>query len=114
MAMLRWVMRHRWVVVLACAGDAAVASARSARRVAKGFVPDDDQGAFQVNVRAPEGTSLAVDARSSASASRGRSASRSRACCLTTTTIGDTEQRTPNKAGIYVRLVDPDRARADA
>src|SRR5262249_15194141 len=26
---------------------------------------------------------------------------------LTTMTIGDTEQRTPNKASIYVRLVDP-------
>ena len=26
---------------------------------------------------------------------------------LTTTTIGDTDQRTANKAGIYVRLVDP-------
>jgi multidrug efflux pump subunit AcrB len=105
MAMLRWVMRHRWVVVLASV-LALVSLGPLGKKVAKGFVPEDDQGAFMVNVRAPEGTSL-----QSAALTGERIARRIRETIpgvkLTTTTIGDTDQRTPNKVGIYVRLVDP-------
>ncbi|MGZ5236437.1 MAG: efflux RND transporter permease subunit [Caldimonas sp.] len=105
MAMLRWVMRRRWVIVLA-----AVATLLSlvplGKNVAKAFVPDDDQGAFQVNVRAPEGTSLASTVLIGERIAR-QIREQIPGVRLTTTTVGETEQRTPNKVGIYVRLVDP-------
>jgi hydrophobe/amphiphile efflux-1 (HAE1) family protein len=110
MAILRWVMRRRWVVVLA-----SVATLMSlgplGKRVAKGFVPDDDQGAFMVNVRAPEGTSLQSSALTGERIAR-QIRETIPGVLLTTTTIGDTEQRTPNKVGVYVRLVDPTQREA--
>ena len=107
LAMLRWSMRHRWVIVLACV--AALASLGPlGKAVKKGFVPDDDQGAFQVNVRAPEGTSLQSTALIAERLAR-QIRERIPGVQLTTMTIGDTDQRTPNKAGIYVRLTDPEK-----
>ena len=72
----------------------ALASLRAAAAgaVPKGFLPDNDEAQFEVNVRAPEGTSLERDARSSPSASPARSA-RCPACDCTLTTIGDDDQR---------------------
>src|SRR5262249_14786165 len=105
MAMLRWVMRHRWVVVLASLG-ALFSIGPLGKKVAKGFVPDDDQGAFMVNVRTPEGTSLQSSALTAERIAR-QIRQEIPGVKLTTTTIGDTDQRTPNKVGIYVRLIDP-------
>jgi hydrophobe/amphiphile efflux-1 (HAE1) family protein len=105
MAMLRWVMKRRWVVVIAVVLTLASLGPLG-KRVAKGFVPDDDQGAFQVNVRAPEGASLQSSALTGERIAR-KIREQIPGVLLTTTTIGDTEQRTPNKVGIYVRLVDP-------
>ncbi len=105
MAMLRWVMRHRWVVVLAALAT-LLSIGPLGKRVAKGFVPEDDQGAFQVNVRSPEGTSLASSTLTGERIAR-QIREQIPGVLLTTTTIGDTDQRTPNRAGVYVRLVDP-------
>ena len=58
MAVLRWVMRHRWVVVVAACG-ALGSCVPLAGAVPKGFTPPNDVAEFDVNVRAPEGTSLA-------------------------------------------------------
>ena len=58
MVVLRWVMRHRWVVVvLACATLGSCVPLAEA--VPKGFSPANDVAEFDVNMRAPEGTSLA-------------------------------------------------------
>jgi hydrophobe/amphiphile efflux-1 (HAE1) family protein len=105
MAILRRVMRHRWVVVLASLAT-LFSMGPLMKRVAKGFVPDDDQGAFMVNVRAPEGTSLPATALVAERIAR-QIRAQIPGVQLTTTTIGETEQRTPNKAGVYVRLIDP-------
>ena len=105
MAMLGWVMRHRWVVVVASLG-ALLSMGPLMKHVAKGFVPADDQGAFQVNVRAPEGTSLPSTALTAERIAR-QIRAQIPGVLLTTTTIGETDQRTANKASIYVRLVDP-------
>src|SRR5262249_3218074 len=105
MAILRWVVRRRRGVGLACLG-ARMSLGPLGKRVAKGFVPEDDQGAFQVNVRAPEGTSLQSAALTGERIAR-QIRDKIPGVRLTTTTIGDTDQRTPNKVGIYVRLVDP-------
>ena len=106
MGLLRWVMRHRWVVVLA-----ALVSLGScfpmAKRVPKGFQPRNDLAEFEVTVRAKEGTSL-LDTRLITE----RIASEIRQLPTvehTLLTIGGDQQRTQNLANIYVRLVDPRR-----
>jgi multidrug efflux pump subunit AcrB len=105
MAMLGWSMRHRWVIVLASVLT-LLSLGPLMKKVPKGFVPEDDQGAFQVNVRAPEGTSLQATALIGERIAR-EIRERISGVELSTMTIGDTAQLTPNKAGIYVRLVDP-------
>ena len=55
--MLGWVMRHRWVIVVACAVDARLVRA-DRQDAARRLPPPDDQAQFEVNMRAPEGTSL--------------------------------------------------------
>ncbi|HEY1587569.1 MAG TPA: efflux RND transporter permease subunit, partial [Polyangia bacterium] len=107
MAMLRWSMRHRWVIALASL-LALVSLGPLGKAVKKGFVPEDDQGAFMVNVRAPEGTSLQSTALIAERIAR-QVRERVPGVLLTTMTIGDTDLHTPNKAGIYVRLTDPEK-----
>jgi HAE1 family hydrophobic/amphiphilic exporter-1 len=59
MWMLRWSMAHRLVVVLICVG--VVASIYPLYKfVGYNFLPDEDESAFQVSLRAPQGTSLAA------------------------------------------------------
>jgi hydrophobic/amphiphilic exporter-1 (mainly G- bacteria), HAE1 family len=59
MWMLRWSMAHRWVVVVICVG--VVASILPLYKwVGYNFLPDEDESAFQINLRAPQGTSLAA------------------------------------------------------
>ncbi len=60
-ALLRWSMRHRRLVVLA--GLGLIASIPVLGLMAKkNFLPTDDQSQFQFTVRAPEGTSLEATA----------------------------------------------------
>jgi hydrophobe/amphiphile efflux-1 (HAE1) family protein len=105
MVILKWAMRHRWVVVLACIG-ALFSTGPLMGKVAKGFVPIDDQANFMVNVRAPEGTSLE---QTSLTAERIARSIREKvpAVAYTIMNIGDNEQRLANKAAIYVKLTDP-------
>ncbi|HEX8140456.1 MAG TPA: efflux RND transporter permease subunit [Pyrinomonadaceae bacterium] len=57
MWMLRWSMAHRWVVILICL--LVIASIVPLYRiVGYNFLPDEDESSFQVNLRAPQGTSL--------------------------------------------------------
>jgi len=57
MWMLKWSMRHRWIVFLACV--VVVASIWPLYRiVGYNFLPDEDESSFQVNLRMPQGTSL--------------------------------------------------------
>jgi len=52
-------MRHRWAVVLICI--LTVASIYPLYKyVGMAFLPDEDESSFQVNVRGPQGTSLAA------------------------------------------------------
>jgi hydrophobe/amphiphile efflux-1 (HAE1) family protein len=107
MAMLRWVMKRRWVVVLASLAT-LFSLGPLGKKVPKGFVPEDDQGAFMVNVRTPEGTSLQSTALTGERIAR-KIRETIPGVKLTTTTIGEGDQRLPNKVGIYVRLVDPEQ-----
>jgi hydrophobe/amphiphile efflux-1 (HAE1) family protein len=103
-AVLRFVMKRRWVVVLASL--AALGSCAPLTGAAhKGFLPVNDEAHFEVVVRAPEGTSLVQTqllTERVARELRGWSEVQ-----RTLVTIGDDNARTPNVGRIYVRLVDP-------
>jgi len=57
--MLTWSMAHRWVIVVACA-IVIVSIVPLFMLVGKNFLPVDDQSQFELNVRAPEGYTLAA------------------------------------------------------
>jgi HAE1 family hydrophobic/amphiphilic exporter-1 len=109
MVALRWVMRHRWVVVvLSCLALGSCFPLAGA--LPKGFTPRNDVAEFDVNMRAPEGTSLAETRLQSE-----RLAREIRAVPgveHTLVTIGNDSTITRNKANIFVHLVDP-RLRKD-
>ncbi len=104
MVLLRFSMRHRWVIVLACFGILG-ALPTLFRIVQKSFLPPVEEGEFVVNIRTPEGTSLAAtDLMTERFARAMRDLPGVDGTLLT---IGDNDQRTPNLAGIFVRLNDP-------
>jgi HAE1 family hydrophobic/amphiphilic exporter-1 len=110
MVVLRWVMNHRWVVVVACC--VALGSCFPlAAAVPKGFTPPNDVAEFDVNMRAPEGTSLAE--------TRLEAERVARAIRLipgvdhTLVTIGNDSAVTRNLANIFVHLVDPRQRKDD-
>ncbi len=104
MLVLRWVMRHRWVVVVLI-GATLGSCVPLASAVPKGFTPPNDVAEFDVNVRAPEGTSLA-ETRLQAE----RIAREIRALPgvdHTLLTIGNDSSVTRNLSNVFVHLVDP-------
>lgn len=110
MALLRFSMRHRWVVVIAC--FAALFSVVPMMKVVqKALLPATEDAEFLVNLRTPEGSTLAA---TEITAERvAREIRRIPGVEYTLLTIGDNDQRTPNKAGIYVRLSDPAKRQED-
>ena len=59
MWLLKVSMRHRWAIVLLCVA-AVVSIYPLFKFVGMAFLPDEDESAFQVSVRGPQGTSLAA------------------------------------------------------
>jgi hydrophobic/amphiphilic exporter-1 (mainly G- bacteria), HAE1 family len=103
-AMLRWIMAHRWVIVVASVATLA-SCFPMANAVPKGFQPEDDLAEFEVSIRAPEGSSL-LETRLIGE----RIATEIRELPTvehTLLTIGGDAQKSRNLANIYVRLVDP-------
>ncbi len=104
MAMLRFSLRRRWVVVLACAGvlGSCVPVAKS---LPGSFLPQDDKAKFQVTLRAPEGTSaeetLLYAERASVLLRKVPGVMH------ILTTVGEDDQKSKNYAQLYVDLVDP-------
>ncbi len=105
MRLLRFSMRHRWVVVTACIGVLASTGALM-QRVQKSLLPATEEAQFQVSLRTPEGSSLAVTDITAERVARDIRETIP-GVEYTLMTIGDNDQRTPNAASIYVRLVDP-------
>jgi multidrug efflux pump subunit AcrB len=108
MGLLGWSMSHRGWIVLGC-----VATLGSCvplfKAVPKGFIPENDEAHFEINVRTPEGTSL--QSTHLVADRIARETRRIPGVSYTLATIGDNTQRTPNLARIYVKLTDPkDRA----
>jgi hydrophobe/amphiphile efflux-1 (HAE1) family protein len=101
---LRWSMSHRWVIGLACVLVLASVVPLMGK-VKSGFLPVNDTAEFEVNIRAPEGTSL-VETRFIGERIAGE-IRRVPGVEHTLFTIGNNEQKTPNLGNIYVRLSDP-------
>src|SRR5688500_10239545 len=99
--MLQWSMAHRWVIVVACL-LVVVSIVPLFMFVGKNFLPVDDQSQFEINVRAPEGFTLAA---TSALAERvSADVRRLPGVTDTLTTIGGGQQELVNVATIYVKL----------
>jgi HAE1 family hydrophobic/amphiphilic exporter-1 len=99
--MLKWSMGHRWVIVIACL-LVVVSIVPLFMFVGKNFLPVDDQSQFEINVRAPEGYTLAA---TSALAERvAGDVRRLPGVTETLTTIGGGQQELVNVASIYVKL----------
>ena len=102
---LGWAIRRRWVVVAA----SLVALGSLVPLVAlvpKGFLPKSDDAQFAINVRAPEGTSLAATSLIGERVAREvRSLPH---VTSTVVTIGDNQDRAPNLANVYVKLSPPE------
>ncbi|WP_394829242.1 efflux RND transporter permease subunit [Pendulispora albinea] len=108
MVVLRWVMSHRWVVVVLC-GLTLGSCIPLAKAVPSSFVPEDDNAQFEVHVRAKEGTS--VQATRIIADGIAREIRELPGVKHTLMSIGDNGAKTPNLANIYVKLADPkDRA----
>jgi len=106
---LKWVMRHRWVVVVLAFGTLG-SCVPLAQAVPKGFTPPNDVAEFDVNMRAPEGMSLA---QTRLEAERvAREIRELPGVDHTLVTIGNDSAITRNLANIFVHLVDP-RLRQD-
>ena len=109
--MLDWSMAHRAVV----AGFAVLVLLSSVPLFMfanKNFLPFDDQGEFEVNVRAPEGTSLEsteIVTNRIASALRERLPE----VDYTLVTVGGDQSGTRNLATVYVRLTALDKRERD-
>jgi hydrophobic/amphiphilic exporter-1 (mainly G- bacteria), HAE1 family len=109
LAVLRWVMQHRWVTVLACVAT-LVSSVPLMSAVNVSFLPANDEGSFDISVHAPEGTS-----RDGTLLIAERIATPVRALpgvVLTSTTIGDSSDESANVATIYTLLTDPKERKA--
>ncbi|HEY1955940.1 MAG TPA: efflux RND transporter permease subunit [Polyangiaceae bacterium] len=104
-SILRWVMGHRWVVVVACAATLG-SCAPLLGKVPKGFQPDNDAAEFEVHVRAPEGTSLAETGIISERVARDIRGIPG--VTHTLVTIGNGAQQMRNLASIYVHLTNPE------
>ena len=99
--LLKWSMTHRWVVVTACL-IVILSIVPLFMFVGKNFLPVDDQSQFEINVRAPEGSTLA--ATSSLAERISADLRKLPGVTDTLTTIGGGAQEQVNVASIYVKL----------
>lgn len=104
LVMLRFAMRFRFLIVLACLGSLACLPMLF-KIVQKSFLPPVEEGEFVVSIRLPEGVSLAATDLSTERLARAMRELPGVAGTLLT--IGDSDLRTPNLASIFVRLTNP-------
>jgi hydrophobic/amphiphilic exporter-1 (mainly G- bacteria), HAE1 family len=104
MSILTWCMHHRWVVVVACAMSLGSCT-QLIKHVPTGFVPVDDQGQFQVDIRTPEGTS--ADETALISERVAQQIRKLPGVVHTVTTVAGGDAKVQNLAGVYIALKDP-------
>lgn len=99
--LLTWSMNHRWAIVLACV-LVILSIVPLFMFVGKNFLPVDDQSQFELQVRAPEGYTLA--ATSTLAERIAADLRKLPGVTDTLTTIGGGQQEQVNLATIYVKL----------
>ncbi len=99
--MLEWAMAHRLLMVIACL-LVIVSIVPLFMFVGKNFLPVDDQSQFEINIRAPEGYTIA--ATSALSEHIAEDVRKLPGVTDTLTTIGAGQQQQVNLANIYVKL----------
>jgi HAE1 family hydrophobic/amphiphilic exporter-1 len=104
-AMLKWSMAHRWVIVGLCV-LVILSIVPLFMFVGKNFLPVDDQSQFEINLRTPEGSTLA--ATSTMVERIARDVRTLPGVSDTLVTIGGDSQQLVNSANIYVRLASLD------
>jgi hydrophobic/amphiphilic exporter-1 (mainly G- bacteria), HAE1 family len=104
MLILAWCMRHRWVVVLACAASLGSCT-QMMKHVPTGFVPVDDQAQYQVDIRSPEGTS--ADETALIAERVAQQIRQLPGVLHSVTTVAGGDAKVQNLASIYVALKDP-------
>jgi HAE1 family hydrophobic/amphiphilic exporter-1 len=105
-AMLRWSMAHRWAVVLVSVLTLLTVPFLF-KVVPKNFLPYDDEAQFEVNYRAPEGTSLEAAALIGNRLSR--DIKRLPGVSYALLTVASDDAKTPNVGTVYVKLVDANK-----
>jgi HAE1 family hydrophobic/amphiphilic exporter-1 len=103
--MLEWSMKHRVLIVIACL-LVIVSIVPLFMFVGKNFLPVDDQSQFELNIRAPEGFTLA--ATSALAEKIAQDMRHLPGVTDTLTTIGSGQQQQVNLASMYVKLADLD------
>jgi hydrophobe/amphiphile efflux-1 (HAE1) family protein len=106
MKVLTFVVDRRWIVVVAAFATLG-SCVPLVKKVPKGFLPKNDEAQFEMNIRTPEGTSLASTLLIAERAAR--EMREWNEVSATNVTIGDNQTKTANLASIFVRLVPPDR-----
>jgi HAE1 family hydrophobic/amphiphilic exporter-1 len=104
-AMLKWSMAHRWAIVGLCL-LVILSIVPLFMMVGKNFLPVDDQSQFEINMRAPEGSTLA--STSTIVERIARDVRTLPGVADTLVTIGGDRQQLVNNANIYVRLAPLD------
>jgi len=99
--MLEWSMGHRWAIV-ALSVVVIVSTIPLFMFVGKNFLPIDDQSQFEINVRAPEGSTLSFT--SGLAERMAADVRKLPGVTDTLTTIGSGQQQIVNVANIYVKL----------
>ncbi|MCA9697051.1 MAG: efflux RND transporter permease subunit, partial [Myxococcales bacterium] len=106
MALLRFSMRQRWLIVaLSLASLAAVGPL--GKRAGFGFMPVNDDAQFELYIKAPSDST--IDGTALISERIARVTRAQPGVAYTLTTIADNTQKQNNVARVYVRLVDPDQ-----
>lgn len=100
-AMLKWSMHHRKTMVALCV-LVIFSIVPLFMVVGKSFTPVDDRGEFNVDIRTPEGTSLA--ATTTVAERVARDLREFPDVLATLTTVGSGVERAQNQATIYVKL----------
>lgn len=101
MWILRWSLRHRWVIVILCI-VAFLSSGPLLMKVNKEFIPTDDQSEFVLSVRVPEGYSLT--ATGDLLEQMATEIRKLPDIKYTVVTVGADAQKTVNKGEITVRM----------
>jgi HAE1 family hydrophobic/amphiphilic exporter-1 len=100
--LLSWSMAHRWAIVVACL-LVIISIVPLFMFVGKNFLPVDDQSQFEINVRAPEGSTLASTA--SLAERIAADVRKLPGVSDTLTTIGGGQQEQVNVASVYVKML---------